>query len=402
MKGESTTRSGGGPSGHGRGMARGRPGSLRRTGAIAVRIITQFRRDPRTIALIFVAPVLVMSLLGYVITEKTTTLTVAVVRSDQGPVSLVPVLERVLEGKGFELSGVRDQDDLVARVREGEFRAGLIVGPGFSADIFSGRGAGSLRLVLEGSDAVLAADISRRFAQALQELPEALAATFLAPGAAPPTPPGQPVVDYVYGGPDLGALSYFAPGYVAFFAFFFTFLLTSVSFLRERASGTMERLLASPVQRSEIVVGYLVGFGVFALGQSLVILLFAVYALGVKLAGSLGTAFVVEASLVAVAVVMGIFFSFYARNELQVIQFIPIVIIPQIVLSGFITPLETMHEPLRWLALAMPMTYANEALRAVIIRGLGLGAVLPELAILGGFIALFTLLAARLIQRRIA
>jgi len=107
------------------------------------------------------------------------------------------------------------------------------------------------------------------------------------------------------------------------------------------------------------VVGYLLGFGLFALTQSLIILLYAVYVLGAELAGSLAAAFAVEALLVGLAVVMGIFFSFYARNEFQVIQFIPIVIIPQIVLSGFLTPLETMHQPLRWLAYAMPMTYAN-------------------------------------------
>jgi ABC-2 type transport system permease protein len=189
---------------------------------------------------------------------------------------------------------------------------------------------------------------------------------------------------------------------VAFAAFFFTFLLTCVSFLRERSSGTMERLLASPVKRAEIVLGYLLGFGFFALIQSLIILLFTVYVLQAKLVGSLASAFAIEAALVAVAVVMGIFFSFYARNELQVIQFIPIVIIPQVVVSGFVVPLETMWWPLRWLAHAMPMTYANRALRAVIIRGSDLGSTLGDVGILIGFVVLFTLLAARLIKRQVA
>jgi len=275
----------------------------------------------------------------------------------------------------------------------------------------------SMTLVVEGSDAMLSGDIARRFGQALQAFPQAAADELkslllgLPAGVAGggivglpvlAVPPGQPKVEYVYGGPELGTLSYFAPGYVAFFAFFFTFLLTSVSFLRERSSGTMERLLASPVKRSEIVIGYLLGFGLFAILQSLVILLFAVYALGVKIAGSLVAAFIVESALVGVAVVMGIFFSFYARTEFQVIQFIPLVIIPQIVLSGFMTPLETMWEPLRWLGMAMPMTYANNALRAVIIRGWSLGSVLGELAILVGFVLLFTVLASRLIKRRVA
>ena len=406
--------------------------SLGRIGAIAVRIISQFRRDPRTIALIIMGPILVMSLLGYVITEKSTTVSIGVVDLDQGVPSLGPtldqllgskrltfgpVVERLLGEKGLKLEPFADKETLLAFLQEGRLGGGVVIPADFSTGIMAGKGLSSMTLVVEGSDAMLSGDIARRFGQALQAFPQAAADELkslllgLPAGVAGggivglpvlAVPPGQPKVEYVYGGPDLGTLSYFAPGYVAFFAFFFTFLLTSVSFLRERSSGTMERLLASPVKRSEIVIGYLLGFGLFAILQSLVILLFAVYALGVKIAGSLVAAFIVESALVGVAVVMGIFFSFYARTEFQVIQFIPLVIIPQIVLSGFMTPLETMWEPLRWLGMAMPMTYANNALRAVIIRGWSLGSVLGELAILVGFVLLFTVLASRLIKRRVA
>ena len=382
-------------------------GAPARVWAITAHLVTQFRRDPRTLALLFIAPVLVMTLLGYVITEKETELDLGLVQNDQGvttpfggSVALGPVLEQVLEARGLSLTRLATEADLAACMTAGELKGGLVVPVDFTRDLLAGRGPGGLRLILEGSDAVLSGDLARRFALAVQDLPGMAAAEI--PTGSGLAAPRQPEVTYVYGGPDLGALSYFAPGYVGFFAFFFTFLLTSVSFLRERASGTMEKLLSSPVRRAEIVLGYLLGFGVFALVQSLIILLFAVYALGVKLAGSLGAAFVVEGALVAVAVVMGIFFSFYARNELQVIQFIPIVIIPQIVLSGFMTPLETMYQPLRWLAMAMPMTYANEALRAVMIRGWGLDTVVSELAVLAGFVIFFTVLASRLLRRRIA
>ena len=403
--------------------------SLRRIGAITVRIISQFRRDPRTIALIVVAPILVMTLLGYVTTEKRTTLTIGIVDLDQG-FTLPPTpagpggqlvlgaeLARLLEERDLTLQTYPDETALLQSVRNEGLKGGLVIPAGFTTEVLTGKGFSGLRLVVEGSDSMLSADIARRFGQSIQLLPDAIAARLgelagvgtdisgSGPGAAVVgllQPPGQPKVDYVYGGPALGSLSYFAPGYVAFAAFFFTFLLTSVSFLRERSSGTMERLLASPVKRAEIVLGYLLGFGFFALIQSLIILLFTVYVLQAKLAGSLASVFAIEAALVAVAVVMGIFFSFYARNELQVIQFIPIVIIPQVVVSGFVVPLETMWAPLRWLAYAMPMTYANRALRAVIIRGSDLGSTLGDVGILIGFVVLFTLLAARLIKRQVA
>lgn len=362
-----------------------------------------------------VAPILVLTLLGYVITEKTTTVTIGVVDLDRGAalpfgptIRIGPLLERALADKSLKAEVFSDAAALLADIEAARLKGGVVIPAGFTSDVLSGKGFGETRLIVEGSDPMLSADLGRRFAQALAALPAMVAEEqrrLAPPGVVlPPAPaaPKTPELEYVYGGAGLGSLSYFAPGFVAFFAFFFTFLLTSVSFLRERSSGTMERLLASPVKRGEIVLGYLLGFGLFALIQSLVILFFSVWVLGVKPAGSLAAAFAVEAEFVAVSVLMGIFFSFYARNELQVIQFIPIVIIPQIVLSGFMTPLETLWEPLRWLAAAMPLTYANDALRAVMIRGWGLDAVTGDLAAIGGFVLFFALLATRMIKRQVA
>ncbi len=412
----------------------GMGGGCARTLAIASRIVSQFIRDPRTIALIVVAPILVMTLLGYVVTEKTSEVTVGLVDLDEGvavplagvtpavgaspgsgglvtPGDLVfgPDFEKALEDRDVVFERYADEAALRQDVADGRLKGGLVIPRYFTKDVLSGGGFENLELILEGTDSMLSADIARRFAMAVQAFP-GLAAERLKSVAPKPLaglvgrlqPPGQPKVSYVYGGPDLGALSYLTPGFVAFAAFFFTFLLTSVAFLRERSSGTMERLLASPVRRWEIVLGYLLGFGLFALVQSLIILLFTIYVLGAKLAGGLLAAFVAEALLVAVAVVMGIFFSFYARNEFQVIQFIPIVVIPQVVLCGFITPLETLWTPLRLLAYAMPMTYCVRALRWVIIRGGSLFGAWPDLVVMVGFVALFTLLASRMIRRQVA
>jgi ABC-2 type transport system permease protein len=393
--------------------------SCRRIGAITIRIMNQFRRDPRTIALIVIAPLLVMTLLGYVTTEKKTTLAIGIVNNDAGVtlpstpfgggglLSAGEELGKLLEDRDLRLQTYPDEPALLEAIKSRGPRAGLIIPAGFTAGVLTGGGLASLRLWVEGSDPTLSADIARRFGQAVEGLGGVLSTRLTdltggSAGAGGGPAVGRPRIDYIYGGPDLTALSYFAPGFVAFAAFFFTFLLTSVAFLRERSSGTMERLLASPVTRTEIVLGYLLGFGFFALVQSLIILLFTVYVLGAKLVGSLASAFAVEAALVAVAVVMGIFFSFYARNELQVIQFIPLVIIPQVVVSGFVVPLETLWAPLRWLATILPMTYANRALRAVIIRGSDLGATLGDLCVLVGFVVLFTVLAARLIKRQVA
>jgi ABC-2 type transport system permease protein len=125
-----------------------------------------------------------------------------------------------------------------------------------------------------------------------------------------------------------------APLFVGLFAFFFIFLLTSVSFLRERSRGTIERLLISPLSRAELVLGYVLGFTIFAVAQSLIILLYVIYVLQVHYAGNLGLIFLITLALTVGSVNLGIFLSTFARNELQVIQFIPLVLVPQALLGG--------------------------------------------------------------------
>ena len=194
-------------------------------------------------------------------------------------------------------------------------------------------------------------------------------------------------------------MDYFAPVFIAFFAFFFVFLLTSVSFLRERSQGTIERLFASPVNNAEIVIGYFLGFLVFALIQSLIVLLFTIYVLNVHFLGNIGFVFLIELIMVVGAVNLGIFLSAFARNELQVVQFMPLVIIPQALLSGFIWPIKSMPPVLQWLSYAVPLTYANTALRDIMIKGMDLSKVSFDIYVLIAFALLMIFLAGVSIRK---
>jgi ABC-2 type transport system permease protein len=169
------------------------------------------------------------------------------------------------------------------------------------------------------------------------------------------------------------------------FAFFFTFLLTSVAFLRERSSGTLDRLMASPATRLEVLLGYLLGFVGFALLQSLLILAYAVWVLHVSIAGPVWVVLLVIVLLVVGSVNLGIALSFYARNELQVVQFIPLVLLPQVFLGGLFWPVQTLWTPLRWLSQIFPLTHAAVALRQIFIAGAGFADVAGRLLALVAF-----------------
>jgi len=223
----------------------------------------------------------------------------------------------------------------------------------------------------------------------------------------------------VYGLPTQDPIAPFAPAIVGFLAYFFVYILTGVSFLRERTGGTLERLMATPVTRGEIVAGYTLGFGLFATLQVAVILLWTLgtvhvpaigplpgfsIGLGVAIAGPAIAAFVVVLLLAVGAVSLGIFLSTFARTELQVIQFIPIVLAPQFLLSGVLFPVTSLPDVLQPFVRVMPVTYAVDGLRQVFIRGSDLtsSALLGDLGVLALIAVFFATIASLTIRRDVA
>lgn len=199
--------------------------------------------------------------------------------------------------------------------------------------------------------------------------------------------------------PQSNMLDYIAPALLATLALFFSFLLTGISFLRERSQGTMERLMASPVSRPDIVIGYLLGFFVFALVQTLIIVLFTIYVMGVHYHGDLWQIFVFQIVIITGAVNLGIFISTFARNEFQMVQFIPLIIVPQIFLSGLLWPVEQMPNYLQWLSAILPLRYGVDGLRGIMLYGKTLLDVSKDLLVLIGFAVIASMLAAITLRR---
>ena len=190
-----------------------------------------------------------------------------------------------------------------------------------------------------------------------------------------------------------------APGLLAVFVLFFTFILTGVGFLRERAQGTLERLQTTMVGSFDIMLGYMLGFLIFAVVQTIVIFTFTVFALRIDYSGSLWEIGVILFLVVTVAVSLGIFISSFANNEFQVVQFIPMVLAPQIFLSGVIIPVEQMPDLFEWLSVVLPLTYAVDALREIMLRGTDLSELWPNVAALAVFSAALLAAAVATLRR---
>lgn len=377
--------------------------SARRIAAIARRIAQQFRRDRRSLALLIVAPIAVLALLGFVIRDQKP------IETRLGIVSLGGLVDAPIQaalGAAATQAGVPVVDVGTsveagrAAVRDGRADV-VIVLPASLAG-----GSVTIQLITLGETP---ADDGARL-QVVAGLVE---------GAGSQGPRLTLEHQTIYGSPTADILDTFAPALIGFFGFFFVFVLTGISFLRERTGGTLERLLATPVRRSEIVVGYGVGFGFFATVQVALILLFALGSLRVPAIGPLGSfevglgianagspllAFVVIFLTAIGAVNLAIFLSTFARTELQILEFIPVVIVPQALLGGVFWSVNSLPDPLQAVAQALPMTHAIDGLRAVLLRGASLSDAILQLdiAYLAGVAILFVVLAGATIRREIA
>src|SRR5579862_1133647 len=391
----------------------------RRFLAVARRIAEGFRRDRRSLALLIVAPVVITALLGWVLRDQAAASTRLVIANPAGAVgaqietNLRDAVSGVDPKYGLTITSNAPTSDADARglIRNGEADVALVLPSDIPAALQGG--SLSLTVITAGTDPL---SDGPRIA-AVGALLQAAAKTFAPPGAAAVTP--QITRETVYLSPDADQLDVLAPVFLGLFAYFFVYILTGVSFLRERVGGTLERLLATPVTRAEIVIGYSLGFSLFAAIQVLVLTLFVLghvdipaigpigawtLGLNVQTAGSPLVAFIVALLLAVGAVNLGIFLSTFARTELQIVQFIPLVIVPQGLLGGVFWPVDRLPAALQALAQIMPVKWAVDALREVMLKGADLGssAVQADLLVLVGLALLFVVLGAATIKREVA
>jgi ABC-2 type transport system permease protein len=161
------------------------------------------------------------------------------------------------------------------------------------------------------------------------------------------------------------------------------FLITSVATLRERTSGTLERVLISPVSKLEFILGYAFAFGVASAVQALIVSTYAIGPLGLKVVGSQGGLIFIAILDALLGLALGLFVSSFAKTEFQAIQFLPIILLPQLLLSGLLAPRASMPRILEVISNFLPLSYAVDATKKVLI---GQGSILNDVVIIAFFL----------------
>lgn len=335
--------------------------------ALIRRICEQMLRDKRTLALLFLAPLLVLSLMHYLFNH-----TGNAADANIGAVGLPSQWTTVLEQQGLEITtyDTADRDTLVRDKLDAIL------------EIQNGR----IHLILGNSDP----SQSKALQMKIGQVSEALTAAAQQDGGTPVAKP-ELTIEYVYGSADTTFFDTLSPILIGFFVFFFVFLISGIGLLRERTTGTLERLMSTPVRRGEVITGYLAGYGIFAFVQTVIVVLYSTMILGMNMAGSIWYVLLTNLLLAFVALSLGILLSTFAASEFQMVQFIPLVIIPQIFFAG-IFPLEHMDAWVQVLARIMPLYYGADALKSVMYKGLGFADIAVDLAVLVLFAALFIVL----------
>jgi ABC-2 type transport system permease protein len=206
------------------------------------------------------------------------------------------------------------------------------------------------------------------------------------------------------GAPLAGGFDALGPPLLALIPFIVMFLVTSVTTLRERSSGTLERLLAMPTGKGDVLVGYALAFGAVAALQSVLAVLLCWAVLGLDVSGPVWMLVVVAVADAVLGTALGLFVSAFARTEFQAVQFMPAVVIPQILLCGLFLPRDAMPRVLAAVSDVLPLSFAVDAMSGVSTAAAGgvAGSVWGDLAVVVGFVVAGLLLGAATLRRRTA
>lgn len=344
---------------------------MNRINIIAFRIVAQLRHDKRTMALILFAPIVVLTLIYSILGGDDTAYKIGVISA---PETYVTQLE---ESKDISVETIDFSE--TDKKKSIDNTKGAIETQEITAAVYVSDDLKTVDIYLDGTNTTAAKQVTAAIKSSLNLTLRAESPINIAEA--------EFRTNYVYGSQDSSFFDNFGTQMIGIIIFFFVFLIAGINFLGERSSGTLEKMLSTPIRRGEIVTGYVLGFSILALIQTVILTLFVVYVLDVTVIGSIGYVLLINLMTAVMALTLGMFLSSLASSEFQMVQFIPIVIIPQIFLCG----LFSLSSGWKIVGKFMPLTYSVDALREVMLHGNGIKTIWLDLLVILGFSTIFML-----------
>lgn len=365
---------------------------------ITKRIFKQTIRDIRTLMLLLVAPLLILTLLYYIFTVSDNSNGVKV-----GVHDIPASLKDELQSQDITIENFKDHKNIDDKIKEDQLTGFMYMQNNELEVTFANDNPTDKSIMASTNQKWLTNHNMNQMKENTESLKKALEEVQSQMPDNANT--GQSITDnqqniskptkvnthYLYGDKDATYFDTINPILIGFFVFFFTFLISGIGLLKERTSGTLERLLSSPIKRSHIIYGYIMGYGIFSVIQTFVVVIYAIYVLNITVAGSIWLVLATTVLTALVALTFGILLSTFASSEFQMIQFIPLVIVPQVLFAGLI-PISSMNMGLQYFAHLMPLFYTGQAMQDVMIKGFGIQDIYINLCILFGIFVVLLIL----------
>ena len=358
-------------------------------------------RDRRALMIAFLKPVIQMIILGYAATTDVRNVPLAVLDQDRTRQSRALIDAFVQSGQFTVYSYVTSERDLAAQIDSGQVRAGLIIPPDYGQTVTAGRNADVI-FILDGSDPSVASSalssarlIGASLATRVRE--ETLARR----GVTTATMPGAPQVrERVWYNPDMDSAVFMVPGLIGLVLQFQATLLTASAVVRERERGTIEQLIVTPIRPYELMLGKILPYAVIELLVVGEVLLVGTLWFGVPIRGSLILLVAIACLFLVSTLALGLLISTIAHTQFEAFQLSFLTLLPSVFISGFIYPIDAMPAALQLISKIIPLTYFLVVVRGIIIKGVGIEALLPQIAALTIFgAALLTIASLRFRKR---
>jgi ABC-2 type transport system permease protein len=371
--------------------------------AVIVKEFLQIRRDLRMIPVIFVAPVVQITVFGFAVNTDVTRVPMVLVDQDRSATSR-DFVSRFVDSGYFEVVASEERAETAERwLVVGRAQLGLVLAQGFGAALGSGRTA-AVQVMADGSDAA-SANIALGYAAAVAQgyAVEVQTTRLRAPGGRTDARgPGQLALEpRVFYNPDLRSRWFYVPAVLAMILLVMTLLLSAMGVVREKEIGTMEQLIVTPIRPWQLLVGKLAPFAIIGCIQVFLVTGVAVFGFGVPLRGSFFVLVGLTGLFLLSTLGLGLLLSTIVQNQQQAMMGAALaVMMPMILLSGLIFPIENMPPAIQVITYAIPVRYYAEIIRGVFLRGSGLGVLWPEavtLLLMG--LAILTVAALRFRKR---
>ncbi len=361
----------------------------------------QILRDPRTLALVLIIPVMQLFLLGYAATNDVRNVPLAVYNQDRGPASR-QLLDAYRAADYFLYAyEVNSEESVRDLIDSGKARAGIIIPPNYSQEIQSS-GSAEVAFILDGSDPTVASTaLSAALLIGQQHATRILMQRLARRGFSGAVQMPVDIRSQVWYNPDLLSTYFMIPGLIGMILYALTSILTATSIVRERERGTIEQLIVTPIRPWELMLGKLLPYVILAILNTVEVLLIGSWWFDVPVRGDLGLILAVSCLFLLSSLGIGLLASTVANTQQEAMLIVWMTLLPSLFLSGFFFPIDAMPYVLRLISYLTPLRYYLVVIRSLMVKGVGLETIQTDVIALAIFGVGIMAIAAKRFRKRL-